>query len=386
MEPVSDRRVQLPGYEKVAATATRLLDAAGGGALCVYHDGSPALDLWTGVKDPATAAPWEQDTMAMSWSTTKGIASTALHLLADRGQLGYDDRVSRYWPEFAVNGKEEATIRHVLSMEAGLYDIRHLIADPGMMLDNEAMVAALAAATPAHRPGVANGYHALTYGWLIGELVARVGGVSLGTFVRTEIAEPLGLDGCFVGTPDDQLHRVAAFPDLPPEKPIMRLIGRALDPITSIFGLSPRRIAAAFLPHGANEVIPTAAFLRAEVPSANGVFTARSLARLYAALGSDSGVDGVRLWTPETRRAVSEQQNSRRDLVLPIKVKWRLGYHRPLPRRKASRSAFGFYGAFGSGAFADPDRRLAVGLVLQQSRSVPLNRLVGPILEAAERG
>lgn len=384
--PPPDHPQQLigPAYVAVAALAQKQLNAAGGGALCIYHRGRPVLDMWTGFKDPSTRARWERDTMAMSWSTTKGVASTAIHMLADRGLLDYDDLVSKYWPEYAVNGKGSTTIRHVLSMEAGLYDIRHLISDPEQMLDHATMAGLLAASAPAHRPGTKNGYHALTYGWLVGELVRRITSASLGAFVQTEIAAPLGLDGCYIGLPPHELPRVAAFAKLPPENSVARLLAKAANPLTSLTGFSLERYAAAFLPRDGHRVIPTPEFLYAEVPGANGVFTARSLAKLYATLGSDEGIDGVELWSPQTRALAVKQQNRRRDRVIALRVKWRLGYHQPIPRRKVSKRAFGFYGAFGSGAFADPDRQLAVGLTLHQSKGFPLSRLVGPIVKAVD--
>ena len=372
-----------PTFAGVATAARKQIVAAGGGAMCIYHRGRPVLDLWAGHRDAGGGTPWTSDTMGMAWSTTKGVASTAIHMLVERGKLGYDDRVADHWPEFGVNGKEATTIRHVLSMEAGLYDIRHLITEPEQMLDHDVMAGLLAAARPAHAPGTKNGYHALTYGWLIGEIVRRVSGVSLGTFVRTEIAEPLALDGFHIGVSESELARVADIAHLPPEKPAIRLIGKALNPVTSLFGFSLNRYAAAFLPQGGHRVIPTPAFLQAEVAGANGVFTARSLARFYAALSADDGVDGVTLWTPETRRAAVTEQNSRRDQVLALRVRWRLGFHRPVPKRKVSADAFGFYGAFGSGAFCDPARELAVGLVVRQAKGFPLSKLMGSVTEAA---
>lgn len=384
MDGSSRESIERPEFAAAIASGRKQLRAAGGGALSVYLDGEPVIDIWDGYKTPAVKDLWTADTMAMAWSTTKGVASTVIHMLADRNLLGYDDPVAEHWPEFGINGKTSTTIRHVLSMEAGLYDIRNLISAPEQMLDHDVMAGLLAEAAPAHVPGTKNGYHALTYGWLVGEIVRRVTGLSLGAFVRAEIAEPLGLDGFHIGLPETELGRVAAFPKLPPEKAAARLIGKAINPVTSLFGFNLNRYAAAFLPKGGHRVIPTDAFLMAEVPGANGVFTARSLAKFYAALGSDEGIDGVKLWTPARRHAASQQQNSRRDQVIPARVRWRLGYHQPFPRRKTSTDSFGFYGAFGSGAFVDPSRRLAVGLVVQQAKGFPMARLVGPITKAAD--
>ncbi len=371
-------------FVEVAEQATKLIEQAGGGALCVYLDDVPVVDIWAGPRDPGDGTSWQRDTMGMAWSTTKGVASTAVHMLAERGQLDLARPVADYWPDFAAEGKDRITVEQVMAMEAGLYDIRHLITDPRTMLDHDAMAAALAAARPRHEPGTASAYHALTYGWLVGELVRRITGDTLGAFVRAEIAEPLDLDGCFIGTPPDQLSRVAARPKLPAEQPAMRRLAKIADPVLRLAGVSPERIGSAFAPRRGHEVMPTDDFLEAEIPSANGVFTARSLARIYAALGRDDGLDGVRLWSPETRRRATRRRDRGRDRVLVFPVTWQLGYHPPFPRRRVSRSAFGFYGAFGSGAYADPDRRLAVGLVVREAQRLPLPRLV-KLIDAARR-
>ncbi len=155
--------------------------------------------------------------------------------------------------------------------------------------------------------------------------------------------------------------------------------------MTRLAGFSPARFAAAFLPRGGHTVIPSTEFLAAEVPAVNGVFTARSLARLYAALGSDDGLDGVRLWSDDTRRAATRAQTRRRDLVIPLRMRWRLGYHQPFPTKRTSPSAFGFYGAYGSGAYADPERRLAVGFVVQHAKGMPLVKLARQINTAIDQ-
>ena len=364
-------------FADVVADAAKRLRRAGGGALCVIVDGEALVDMWCGFQDPVARTPWVRDTMAMSWSTTKGIASSAVHVLVDRGELSYDDLVVSWWPEFGVNGKNRTTVRQILSMEAGLFDVRHMIDDPHQLLDHDEMAARLAAATPWHEPGTANGYHAFTYGWLIAELVRRVTGTSLGEFVQQTFTGPLQLDGCFIGTPTSEHHRIAAPATLTPERVPVRVIAKAIDPLTSRLGFSPARYAAAFLPRHGEDVIGTGEFLTAEVPSVNGVFTARALARLYDALGSDHA--STRLWSPATRAAATTRQNTRRDLVLPLKVGWRLGFHQPFPRKHTSPDAFGFYGAFGSGAYADPSRNLAVGLVCQQARGLLLSKLVAKI-------
>jgi CubicO group peptidase (beta-lactamase class C family) len=377
---VVDRR-----FNSVAEFARKSAESAGGGALCVYLDGAAVVDVWAGARDVASGLGWEADSMAMSWSTTKGVTSTALHMLADRGSLDYDATVASYWPEFAANGKRAVTVRQFMAMEAGLYDVRHLIDDPREMLDHDTMAAHLAAARPLHEPGQASAYHAFTYGWIAGELVRRLTGTTLGEFVQSEIAKPLGLDGCFIGTPAVEFDRVAARPTLSPEPGVVRTAAKVIDPLTRLAGFSPARFAAAFLPIGGHSVIPTTDFLAAEVPAVNGVFTARSLARLYAALGSVDGLEGVRLWSDATRRAATVPQTRRRDLVVPIRTRWRLGYHQPFPNKRTSSSAFGFYGAYGSGGYADPERRIAVGFVVQQAKGLPLTKLARQINTAIDQ-
>lgn len=378
-------RVVESGFAEVAALATKELDGAKGGALSVYVDGASVLDIWSGPKDPTTGEAWAADTMGMAWSTGKAVSSYVLHRLIEQGLVRLDAPVAEYWPEFAANGKETIEIHHLLAMEAGLYDVRHLIAEPAELLDHGRMAELLAGATPLHRPGAKNAYHAFTYGWLVDEVVRRVTGTSVGDIVEREVAQPLGLDGFHMGVPAAQLDRVAQRPVTTPEHAVMRFVAKAIDPLTRIVGFSPARFAAAFLPRGANDIILSDEFLISGSPSINGVFTARSLARFYAALGSDNGLDGVQLWSGETRRQATAEQNGRRDLVVPIRMRWQLGFARPFPRKKMSPEAFGFFGAFGSGAFADPARNLAVGFVCREAQGLPLRKLGKAIVDVVDR-
>ena len=180
----------------------------GGAAVAVYHRGRLVVDMWGGVRT-LDGDPWERDTLAMCWSTTKGVVATCAHVLADRGELDYDERVATYWPEFAQNGKGDITVRQVLSHSAGLHRLGTIIDHGSRILDWEHMTDALARAKPAYQPGTSVGYHALTFGWLVGELVRRISGIPIEKFVQKEIAEPLGLDGLYIGCPPEQRHRVA---------------------------------------------------------------------------------------------------------------------------------------------------------------------------------
>jgi CubicO group peptidase (beta-lactamase class C family) len=199
-----------PEFRPLAEAFRRQLPARqpGGAALCVYHRGECVLDVWGGTRDRAGSA-WTADTLSLSFSTTKGIVSTLLHILAGRGELDYDAPVARYWPAFAQNGKAAITVRQLLCHEAGLYGVRRLIADAAEMRDWPHMLEVMERAAPAHAPGSANGYHALTYGWLVGGLVEKIAGRPLAEVLRAELAEPLDLDGAYIGVPEAELHRCA---------------------------------------------------------------------------------------------------------------------------------------------------------------------------------
>jgi len=371
-----------PSFWPVARALRKQIPRNGGGgaAVCVYLDGECVVDIWAGTKD-RDGSPWERDTLSLSYSTTKGVASTALHMLVDRGAIDYDEPVSRYWPEFAQAGKAGISVRQIMCHEAGLYDIRHLIDDASRMLDWEHMVEALAAAEPAHTPGERHGYHGLTYGWLVGELVRRVSGKPLGEFVASEIAAPLGLDGLYIGLPHDQMHRRAELitPMEPGPKTAKRLgrsiaIGRAVQRVIdkTRVPLDLAAGAAALLPPGMDGVDFNAPeFASASIPAANGMFTARSLARMYAALAGGGEIDGVRLLSSETLARATEVQSRTFDRVVPVPMHWRLGYHRPMVFGARSPRGFGHAGFGGSGAWACPDRRLSVAMVLNSGIGTP---------------
>jgi len=371
-----------PDFWPVARRLERQLRASpsAGAAVCVYHRGERVVDIWGGCRNEH-GEPWEEDTLALSFSTTKGVASTALHMLVDRGLLDYDDLVAKHWPRFACNGKEHISVRQLLCHEAGLYGIRRLIDDAERMLDWEYMIQALETATPTHEPGAANAYHALTYGWLVGELIRRASGKSISDFVRSEIAAPLGLDGLYIGAPTDQHHRCARLIQTSPLrrsperfKPIARVANRVFTTLRLPVDLA--RTADALLPRGI-ELFDWSSprTWSAAIPAANGLFTARSLARLYALLAAGGEIDGVRLLTERTLRRATEVQNRRVDLVVPFPMHWRLGYHRVVTTHANPRRAFGHYGFGGSGAFADPRRQLAVAMVLNGKLGTPLGEL-----------
>ena len=381
---------------------------AGGAAVCVYQDGECVVDLWGGYRD-RQGTRWRRDTMAPSFSTTKGVASTVVHVLADRGLVDYDRPVASYWPEFAQAGKERVTVRHVLAHQSGLHHIRRMVDHAGRMLDWDYMIQAIERATPDYEPGTRTGYHGLTYGYLVGEIAQRVTGRRFSQLVRELIAEPLGLDGMYVGTPRDQLHRAAEliWPRTSFLAPgtlgrfrlngveaadllacpawaiqhVLDLVGVRLDLASIADALMPRGISS--FDFGAEET------LRVAIPAANGLFTARSLAKMYAALAGGGTIDGVRLLSPGTlARATEVQSPVRRGLVIPFDMRWRLGYHGVVTMRGVPRRAFGHFGLGGSGAWADPRRNLAVGLIVNSGLGTPFGdmrilRIGGAVLTSA---
>jgi CubicO group peptidase (beta-lactamase class C family) len=353
-----------PAFEEVVAILeAQVAESGGGAAVCVYHRGRPVVDAWTGVIDKG-GTPWQHDTLAVSYSTTKGVTSTALHLCVDRHLLDYDDRVADHWPDFAQNGKEAITVRQVLCHESGLYDVACFLERPDQITDWDAMVAGLERMAPAHEPGTNNGYHAVTFGFIVGEIIRRVSGIGITEFVRKEIAEPLALDGCYVGLPREEFGRLAQTVSAPDARELTR------DPTSMLrvaerlgLTLRPELIAAA-LPPAILELRQDPAWIEQPMPSGNGCFTARSLARMYACLAAGGEHDGVRLLSDKTVERASEPQNSRPGLILGFPMQWRLGYHGVLTSAAVLERAFGHNGYGGSGAWGDPDRELAVGYTL----------------------
>ncbi len=303
-----------PDFMAVAkALRTQLKRYDGGAAICVYHRGRCVVDLWGGVRNRA-GDEWQQDTMAPSFSTTKGVASTLVHIMVDRGLLDYDARVASYWPEFARAGKQDITLRQVMTHQSGLYHIRQMIDHADRMLDWDYMVKAIERAKPIHPPGERTGYHGLTYGFLVGEVLQRVTGESFSSLVQNEIAGPLGLDGMYVGAPDEVHDRAAeliwsraadCLRVVPPSSALARRLGwlasmshdwvhSALGVVGIDFDLGS--LLDALAPRGISGFkFDSGEALRAALPALNGLFTARSLARMYAALAGGGELEGVRL-------------------------------------------------------------------------------------------
>jgi len=380
----------------------------GGAAVCVYHRGACVVDLWGGCRD-AAGTPWTRDTMSPSFSTTKGIAATLLHIMVDRGLLDYGDRVAKYWPEFAHAGKQAITVRHVLAHQSGLYHIRQMIDRADRMLDWEFMIRAIERTPPAHKPGTRTGYHGLTFGFLVGEILQRVTGKTFSALVQDELVGPLQLDGMYIGTPPEALHRAAKLiwprrrfltshlrfdPEAGFAGDVVKTITSAVERALHIggVGLDLHSMLNALAPRGIGAFdFGTDAALRATIPAANGLFTARSLAKVYAALAGGGEIDGVRLLSRRTlARATQIQNPTHARVVIPFDMRWRLGYHFVATTRGILQHGFGHFGFGGSGAWADPSRRLAVALIVNSGMGTPFGdfripRLSSVVLDCVNR-
>jgi len=367
-----------PDFWGVARMLERQLRGTpGGAAACVYHRGEKVVDVWAGARD-ARGTPWTADTLALSFSTTKGVVATALHVLVDRGLADYDDPVAKHWPGLGTSGKQDVRIRHLLCHEAGLHGIRSHLDHAERMLDWSYMTEVMEELVPVWRPGRHNAYHALTFGWLVGELIQRIADRPLADVLEGELARPLGLDGAFVGAPPAVRPRVAELipPRLrPPEAPApLARLGRALSRALRL-PLDLHQMSEALMPRGIGDVIYSPRIHDAPMPALNGVFTARSLARLYAALAGGGTLDGTRLLSRPTVERATRIQNRRLDRVVPFPMRWRLGYHLAATTRGILPRGFGHFGYGGSGAWADPDRQLAVALTTNRVAGTPFGDL-----------
>ena len=332
-----------------------------GAAVCVYLDGVRVVDCWGGHADAARTRPFGPDTIVSVASTTKGMVALCAHMLAERGKLDLDAPVARYWPEFAAAGKQDIPVRWLLSHRAGLPAIRRAL-PAGALFDWTAMTAALAETAPWWTPGERHGYHAITYGHLVGEVIRRVDGRSVGAFLRDEVTGPLRAD-FFIGVPEETDGRAAEV--LPPPPPGEPTIWDTLlaDP-ESVSGrtfLNPPR------PLG---LVNTRAWRAAEIPGSNGHTSARGVARVYAALARGGELDGVRLLAPATIEGAIAEQSRGRDAVLTLPTRFATGFMLAMPggifNCGPGRRTFGHPGHGGSIGFADPDARVGFGYVTNQ--------------------
>lgn len=357
-----------PGFEPVRDAFAKNFDAGReiGAAFCAYHRGRPVVDLWGGETNVQTHAPWERDTMVLVFSTTKGAAAVCANKLAQEGRLDVDAPVVECWPEFGQAGKSAITVEQLLSHQAGLAWV-----DEPLTLEQalawEPMIHALEHQAPVWEPGSAHGYHAVTFGYLVGEVVRRVTGRTIGTYFHEEVARPLGLD-FWIGLPEEHEARVARLygsvlgdAPAPPGEESRASMAGLLGPDSMV--VKALTAGGSFSEDG---IFNTRAMHAAEVPAAAGIADARSVARMYAACIGE--VDGVRLLSDAQVRDATTQRTKGPNIVLmDLDLQFGLGFILPssLVRLGGPRS-FGHFGAGGSAGWADPDADLAFGYVMNR--------------------
>lgn len=337
-----------------------------GGAVAVWHENEPVVDLWGGFADVDRCRPWAPDTLTLVFSTTKGLAAAAMAVAHARGLLDYDQPVAAYWPEFAVAGKEDITIRTLLAHQAGL-SIAPIDLGPDTIADLEGLGRALAAQAPRWEPGTRHGYHAFTLGWYESELIARTDPARrrLPQFFHDEVATPLGVD-FYMGLPESEDHRAAELDGWPAWKMALHmrdLPGGMVRAYAWPWSTTARTLGNPRL--GGPADFGGEAYRRLEFPAAVGFGTATGLAKVYG----DLAVGGHRLGLDErTREQMAEParppSGGRHDLVLRTETSYALGWWRPFPTFAfGSERAFGTPGAGGSFAFADPETGIGFAYV-----------------------
>ena len=349
---------------KVHALLTRQIaeDQQLGVQVAVYKDGNLIVDTWAGAMAPGDDRPVQGDTLFNSFSTTKGVAATALHILADRGIIDYEAPVAKYWPAFAANGKEKVTVAQAMSHQAGL----HTAPSGDVMLDWDRAIDYIANLAPAWEPGTATGYHALTYAWVVGGIVQGASGRHIKDVIAEEIAGPLGVSTeMYVGIPDGIEARLASLQQPPPPTP-----GEP----NPLAGLPADHDFFKAMPPNSGVNFNDMEVRKACIPSANGHFNARSLARMYAALANGGQIDGVRLVSKERIGLMSAIQVEQPDRVLFLNVPKSIGFMNggawamggKVGVNGPRKTAFGHSGAGGSTAFADPEAGLAIAVTINK--------------------
>jgi CubicO group peptidase (beta-lactamase class C family) len=360
--------------EKAVAAGTEI-----GVQVAAYYQGRLAIDTWGGLADERTGRKVDGETLFNVYSVAKAVTATALHMQVDRGLIEYDAPIARYWPEYAAHGKQKTTVRHALTHRAGIPQMPEGVT-PERMCDWDWMVREIAALKPLAEPGTKTLYQAMSFGWLIGELVRRTDPKqrSIGRFIREEIAEPLGITDLWIGIPDHVESRIArmtnATPPIPEEylPPLFRLAAPAA------VELGP-------------EVFELPNVRRAEIAGVGGIFNARSEARFFAMLANGGELDGVRLLSKElvatfnTPRANTEEPDTVMfNMPMPITIAgfW-YGGDRPVVRPIRNPRAFCHPGAGGSIGWADPEVNLAVA-ICHNRMFVPQSATDDPILVIAD--
>jgi CubicO group peptidase (beta-lactamase class C family) len=337
-----------------------------GASVAVSIDERMVVDLWAGVASQATQSPWSRSTIVNVYSASKGLAALCAHRLVDQGALDLDAPIARYWPEFAQAGKSELPVHLVLSHRAGLPAIKQPLPSDALY-EWETMTNALAAQAPWWPPGSTHGYHALTFGYLVGELVRRIAGKSLGTFLREEFAVPLEID-CFIGFDAAEDFRVADIISPPP------MPAEQQKNLAAIFA-DPESVAAKAISNPSmilkiwsSKVANSRRWRAAEIPAGNAHTNARAFATLYGALACGGSYRGVCVLSEESIRRCYTEQSYGPDAVNLTPTRFSLGFGLSLPDQKMGPNprAFGHSGAGGSIGFADPDASIGFGYAMNQ--------------------
>ncbi len=317
---VSDER-----FSRLSELLSASIDAGSdvGASICVTLEGEPVVDIWGGHADEAKTTPWAEDTITNVWSTTKTMSFLCMLMLVERGELDLYAPVATYWPEFAANGKEAVEVRHLMGHTSGVcgWDTPIEVAD---IYDFEAAAARLAAQAPWLDPGTSSSYHALNQGHLLGEVLRRIDGRTMGTFFAEEVAGPLGAD-FHIGTPESEFGRIANV--IPPPPPPVDI--ESIDP-------TGPRMKTFLGPMMSAEVSWTPEWRGAEIPAANGHGNARSVARVQSIIANGGTVDGVTLLSPETINLIFDEQARGVDVFLDEEVAFGMGYALPSPALPAA--------------------------------------------------
>jgi CubicO group peptidase (beta-lactamase class C family) len=379
-----------PRFEPVRDAFIRNFADSGelGASLTVEIDGEPQLDLWGGYADAQLRTPWERDSLSVVFSNTKPATALCAHLLAQDGLLDLDRPVHHYWPAFGDSARRAITPRMFLDHSAGLPALREPLPD-GTVFDWEAMVGRLEREAPFWEPGTRVGYHGLTFGWLVGELVRRVSGISVGDFFQQRIAAPLKLD-FWIGLPEQQEARVAPIVPAPPaDKPRNAFEAAIMEQPESITALYFRNTGG-WRPSGFNKRIGH----EAQIPAANGITNARSLARLYGTLAMEGARGDVQLIYPQRLKQASEVSSATHlDACLLVPTRFGAGFMRSMDNRARGLDsaalgddAFGHVGAGGSVAFASPRHRMGFAYTMNQmGPGVLLNGRADRLIDATYR-
>ncbi len=346
-------------FEEMRQVLSKSIDLGAdlGASVAITIDGKFVVDMWGGWVDEAKTIPWAENTLTNVWSTTKTMAALCALVLVERGQLDVDGPVSKYWPEFAANGKEGVLVRHIMSHTSGVSGWAQPVVIEDIF-DWDKSTRMLAAQAPWWEPGTASGYHAWSQGHLIGEVVRRITGVSLGTFFKREIAGPLGAD-FHIGLAPSEFGRVSNV--IPP--PPLPFDMAAMDPnsvaVKTLTGPIPSNASDAWRPE----------WRRAEIPAANGHGNAHSVARIQSIVANGGEVDGVRLLSKSTIDTIFRQQSDGVDLVLGLPLRFGIGYGLPcketVPYIPDGKVCFwGGYG--GSMIIVDVERRMTIAYMMNK--------------------